>query len=290
MPNTIALASVFQSNLDALAVRGLRTGWMEANAGQVKYNGGNEVKIPKMTLSGLGNYDRSTGYPVGSIAVEYETKQMTQDRGRQFNLDAQDVDETNFAVTAAGVLAQFQNDNVIPEVDAYRIAKLYGLANTAGHVTEYTPAASDILAKLKADITAARDAGAANPVIQISIPALGVLETALASQLHAINWKVGGVDTQVPAIDGCPLIATESDRMVKSVTISATNGFTGSGVVNWIVMGRIDPIAVCKTDKIRIWTPDQNQDADAWKLNFRKYHDLWVMDKKIAHIRANAQA
>jgi hypothetical protein len=61
-------------------------------------------------------------------------------------------------------------------------------------------------------------------------------------------------------------------------------------VVNWIVMGRIDPIAVCKTDKIRIWTPDQNQDADAWKINFRKYHDLWVMDNKIAHIRANAQA
>jgi hypothetical protein len=103
-------------------------------------------------------------------------------------------------------------------------------------------------------------------VIQISIPALGVLETALATQLHAINWKVGGVDTQVPAIDGCPLIATESDRMVKSVTISATDGFTGSGVVNWIVMGRIDPIAVCKTDRIRIWTPDQNQDADAWKI------------------------
>ncbi len=56
--NTLATAALFQKTLDEAAVREATTGWMEANAGQVIYNGGAEVKIPKMTLQGMANYDR----------------------------------------------------------------------------------------------------------------------------------------------------------------------------------------------------------------------------------------
>lgn len=48
-----------------LAVREAVTGWMEANAGKVKYTGGAEVKIPKMSVQGLGDYDRDNGYLMG---------------------------------------------------------------------------------------------------------------------------------------------------------------------------------------------------------------------------------
>lgn len=88
--NTLAAATLFQKTLDEAAVREATTGWMEANAGQVIYNGGAEVKIPKMTLQGMANYDRDKGYTQGSITLEYETRKMTQDRGRKFTLDAMD--------------------------------------------------------------------------------------------------------------------------------------------------------------------------------------------------------
>ena len=39
--------------------------------------------------------------------------------------------------------------------------------------------------------------------------------------------------------------------------------------------------AVTKQDKMKIFTPDQNQDADAWKMNYRRHHDLWVLENKI---------
>ena len=288
MSNSIALAKVYQSQLDKLAVVALRTGWMEANAGEVKYNGGNEVKVPKMSLDGLADYSRENGYPAGAIAVSWETRTMTQDRGRQFNLDAQDVDETNFAATGASVLSTFQNDKVIPEIDAYRLAAVYGVAKGAGHVTYYTPSASDILAKLKADIAAARENGAVNPVVHITYDALAKLETALATGIKNINWKQGGVDTQVPALDGCPLIATPAVRMYQRVTISSSNGYSGIGAIHWVVVDLRAPVAISKTDKMKIWTPDQNQDADAWKINYRKYHDLWVMDNKANLIYAAA--
>lgn len=284
----INLAKVYQSNLDAAAVQNAKTGWMEANAGDVKYNGGNEVKVPKMSVDGLADYSRSNGYPAGAVAIDWETRTMTQDRGRKFQIDSQDVDETNFAATGANVLSRFQNEKVIPEIDAYRLAKVYGAAKAANHVTYYTPAKSDILDKIKADIAKAREAGAVAVVVHLTYTALSILETAFATQLHAINWKQGGVDTQIPSLDGCPLIATPSVRMYQRVTISSSNGYTGEGAIHWVVMGLTDPKAISKTDKIKIWNPDQNQDADAWKVTYRKYHDLWILDNAAGHIFAAA--
>ena len=41
--NTLATATLFQTQLDKIAVQEATTGWMDANAGQVKYSGGAEV-------------------------------------------------------------------------------------------------------------------------------------------------------------------------------------------------------------------------------------------------------
>lgn len=46
---------------------------MEENASQVIYNGGNEIKMPKMSLQGLGSYDRDAGYSGGAVTYSYET-------------------------------------------------------------------------------------------------------------------------------------------------------------------------------------------------------------------------
>ena len=65
--NTLATATLFQETLDKVAMHEALTGWMEANAGDVIYNGGAEIKIPKMSLQGLGDYDRDNGYTQGSV-------------------------------------------------------------------------------------------------------------------------------------------------------------------------------------------------------------------------------
>ena len=118
--NSFEYATVFMEELDSQLLDQSTTGWMEENAGQVQYNGGAEVKIPKMQMSGLGNYDRDGGFAKGAVTVTYETRKLTQDRGRTFQLDAMDVDEMNFAPTAGAVMREFQNTKVIPEIDAYR--------------------------------------------------------------------------------------------------------------------------------------------------------------------------
>ena len=118
--NTIAYATLFQTALDKQAVAKLTSGWMDANAGQVIYNGGKEVKIPKINMDGLGDYSRAGGFTSGAVTLEYETRTMTMDRGRTFMIDAMDVNESNFVANASNVMGQFQATKVIPEIDAYR--------------------------------------------------------------------------------------------------------------------------------------------------------------------------
>lgn len=168
--NTIEAAKIFMAALDQQLIEGATSGWMEGNAGQVMYSGGSEIKIPKMSVNGLADYDRDSGYNQGAITLTYETKTMTMDRGRQFLLDAMTVDETNFVASAANVMSLFQKERIIPEVDAYRYSKIYELAKEKGG-REYTPAANTILSTLNSDITTVQDAaGAADLVIVMIIP------------------------------------------------------------------------------------------------------------------------
>lgn len=296
--NTLATETLFQRTLDKLAVQEAVTGWMDANAGQVIYSGGKEVKIPKLSVQGLANYDRDNGYVMGGATMAYETLTMTQDRGRKFQLDAMDIDETGFVTTAAAVMGEFQRVHVVPEIDAYRISKLASTAVTAkkaGMVTYgYTPgtANTSALRKAKEGIKAVRDCGYNGPlVIMATSDFITELELELAGKITAMTFSQGGINTQVPSIDGVPFISVPSNRMYSAITLydGKTKGQEAGGYIkgttakdiNFIVTARTTPIAVTKQDKMKIFTPDQNQDADAWKMNYRRHHDLWVLENKI---------
>jgi len=294
MANSIAYASVFQSALDDMIVQESTTAWMEENAEQVIYTGGKTVKIPKMTLTGLGNYGRNTGYKKGSATLEYETREMTQDRGEQFLLDKMDVNETNFAVSAMALMAQFQREHVIPEVDAYRISKIATAAITADQHVEYgyTPDKSTILAKLKEAI----DVAGPEAIIMATPEVTTALEIAIGTNnLSAETFVINGVDTRLPSLDGKPIIKVESNRMISAIKLNDLSDGEGGGWekgasaydVNFIVMPRFAPIGVDKLDELQIFEPEQVQDYSGWKINYRRYHDLWIMDNKVGKIAAN---
>ena len=42
--NTLAYGTQLQKKLDESMIQGMTSGWMDANAGQVEYNGGNKIK------------------------------------------------------------------------------------------------------------------------------------------------------------------------------------------------------------------------------------------------------
>ncbi|MEA5084361.1 MAG: hypothetical protein VB018_09425 [Lachnospiraceae bacterium] len=295
MGNVLEFAKLFETNLDLLAVQTLKTGFMDANAGQVRYTGGNEIKVPKMSVQGLGDYSRTGGYVDGSVTLEYQTLTMTQDRGRKFLLDAMDVDEANFIPTASAVMSEFQRTKLVPEIDAYRISKLattaMGVADDKQVEYGYTVAAATIINKIKTAIKTIREAGYDGELdILATYDTVGAVEEAALGKLTAMSFAQGGINTQVPQIDGCPLIAVPSNRMYTAITLydGSTTGQEAGGFIkgttaksiNFLVVARTSPIAVTKQDKMRIFTPDTYQKANAWSLDYRRYHEIWVLDNK----------
>lgn len=299
--NSIQYATVFMEELDSQLVEKSTTGWMEGNAGQVQYNGGAEVKIPKMQMSGLGDYDRDGGFAKGAVTVTYETRKLTQDRGRTFQLDAMDVDETNFAATAGAVMREFQNTKVIPEIDAYRYSKIAELAKTAGKIKEYTAAVDTIFENLMNDMTAIRDAvgDGCELVIAMSAKVAGMLDLAKGGTnvLESGVFQQGSAELKVKEIDGCPIIRVPSARFqtkydfMDGVTENETDGGFAKAEdakgINWIIMVKSAPVAISKTDVTRIFDPMTNQNANAWKIDYRKYHDIWITDNGMDGILVN---
>ncbi len=303
--NTLATATLFQNTLDKVAVQEATTGWMDANAGQVIYNGGSEVKIPKMTVQGMGDYDRDNGYQRGSVTLEYETKKMTQDRGRQFQLDPMDINENNFVTTAAAVMGEFQRTQVVPEIDAYRISKLATdtiAAKKAGMIGySYIPgaASTSALRKLKEGIKAVRENYNGALVCQATPDLIMELELELAGKLTAVTFSKGGIQTQVPAVDGVPLISTPSNRMYTAIKINdgKTSGQEKGGYekgttakkLNFFICPTTTPIAVTKQDIMRIFDPNINQKLNAWQMDYRRFHDIWLLDNKLDSIYLSIQ-
>lgn len=297
--NTIAYAQVLQAALDKKAVEVLTSGFMDANAGQVKYDGGKYVKIPVMSLTGLMDYDRDDGYGKGSVTLEYVQKEMTMDRGTSFLLDAMDVNESNFIASASTAAGEFQRTQVVPEVDAYRYSRIASLAS--GHETEYTPDAGTVFEALADDIAGVRDIVGENEEIVVSINSLAKAQLEKLKDFQryvaVAEFSAGEIKTRVKTVNGAALLPVPSARMKDSYVFAdgktegqKSGGFKpaeGSRQVNWIVMPKRAPIAVCKQDKMKIYDPDTYQKADAWFIGYRKYHDLWIKDSMLEAIRTS---
>jgi len=301
MANAINYATLFMQALDAQIAQQATSGWMERNAGQVIYNGGKEIKIPKITVDGLADYSREDGYSRGAVGLDYETMTMTMDRGKQFLLDSMDINESNFVVNASTVMSEFQRLMVIPEIDAYRYSKIAALAISKGKaVGGYTPIVDDIYSKLKADIANVQDVIGDIPlIVTMSRITKNVLENSkeLTRQLNVSDFSQGGLQTKVNVIDDCVIIPAPSARLKTAyifndgkTTGQEAGGFTPDASaknINWIICAQNVPIAVSKTDNMKIFTPEQVQSHDGYLMDYRKYHDLWIPDNKFDALFVN---
>lgn len=301
--NTLEYGAQMQKALDNSATLSLTSGWMEANAGQVQYNGGNKVKMPEISTSGLKDYDRDKGYPEGSVTLKFKDYEMTMDRGNSFQLDAMDVNETNFIATATVVANEFQKEQVLPEIDSYRYSRIYALLKKADQRTLYTADAETVWEVLQRDISKVRDVvGEDVPlVISIAQPVKTMLELheKFTKILNVADFKAGIINTKLKEFNNCFLKPVPSSRMktvylFKSGTAEGeeSGGFApaeNAKGINWIITPQRVPIAVTKQDKMKIFDPDTYQKADAWFIGYRRYHDLWLPENRYKKCWVNGE-
>ena len=263
MANVIALRKQYSTLLDEVYKLSSLTSVLDGPNDLVREGANaNEILIPKMSMQGLANYSKQTGYVDGDVTLEYETKKCTYDRGRMFSVDAMDNIES--AGIAFGRLSgEFLRTKVVPELDAWRLAS-YAQINGVTTVSASLADGKGALAALRA--------------------ARGKIENAeanLATCYLFIDPTVYGMiedlDTTASkkAIEGfAGVIKVPAGRFYSKVDLAA-NGAGGYSknakglAMNFLIVDKQAAIQFQKHTVSKIITPDQNQSADAWKFGYR---------------------
>lgn len=296
MANSINYAAVFNRILDEKFYILPRTMWMEDTNPGLVWEGGREIKVPKLGMDGLGNM---SGYkaPQGDLTLAWETKELQWYRGRNFSIGRYDVDETNFALTVGNALKVFLNSQVIPEVDCLRIAAAAQGAVAYGQVVAQASAditAANILGLLLADIAKVQDKiGETEQLyIQISTGLKSLLEQSsqITKYLNVKDFAIRNAVLSLNAINDQYLIGTPSGYMhsIFGLNDGVTGGQTVGGVtfanlganINWIIAARPALDAVARPQVSKVIDPDTNQEGEFWKVMFSIYHGCWTMENK----------
>lgn len=274
MANTIALRKAYSTMLDEVYKLASLTAVLDGPNELVKEGANaNEILIPKMTMSGLANYNKQTGYVAGDVTLEYETKKCDYDRGRMFTVDAMDNIES--AGVAFGRLSgEFLRTQVVPELDAWRLAKYARFAPTGQAVTEAIADGKAGIAAIRKGKTAIENAEAKPETCYLFISATlaGMIDDLDTTASKKVMEGWAGV-IKVPA-----------GRFFDKVTLTATGagGFatTGGKAVDFLIVDKNAAIQNQKHVVSKIITPEANQDADAWKFGYRTVGIAEAKDNK----------
>lgn len=305
MANSVSYASIFTKLVDGVVQQRSTTQILEARNELVRYNGGKDIKIAKIALSGLANYDRGNGWRAGSVDLDWETKTFTQDRGRKFTIDVMDEDESNFVLTSGLVLSEFTRTKTVPEVDAYRLSKIAKQAYTKG-ATNYeasvTISKTNALEKLLAGIGFAQNKGYASEelVAFVAFPVYNLLINSpdLAKRLDVgYRTTADGVEMRFYSLNGVEIIPVQSDRMKSGYTFNAGSadtvedgGFTPllSAIdVNFLIVPKPSALAIVKHVVSKVIPPELNQTSDGYIVALRVYHDIFFPDNASVGIFAS---
>lgn len=282
MANTIALRKFYSEALDEVYKLAALTTVVDGDNTLVKMGANaNEILVPKMSMDGLANYGRNTGYVSGSVTFSYETKKIAYDRGRMFSVDALDAEEATPVFSALS--AEFVRTQVVPELDAYRLAAYA------------TKAGITVAAALSTGKAATEAIMTAKSKIRDSEATVSTTYLFISPTIHDL---IDNLDTTASraALDGwAGVIDVPSGRFYKTVTLNdgsgtAAGGFTGTTALNFLAVEKSAVIQFQKHVVNKIITPDQNQDADAWKFGYRTAGIAEVQDNKANGIYAHTVA
>lgn len=281
--NTIENTTRYTAELDKLFAQKSATGFFADNALAAKFVGAKTVIIPDINFQGLADYDRDTGFSRGAITVSNSSYTMAMDRARSLQIDREDMDETGVASLAGQILGEYVRTKVVPECDAYVISKLAGLSQSRANTLEGdVDAPFETLINLinKVQDTVGYDEELV-AFIDSHIYARLQNSAEISKMITVSDFRQGDINLKVNSINGVTLIPVVSERMKTAYTFqsNAAGGFVPANNarnIYMLVCPKKGAHLVKKTENMRIFTPEQNLDADAYKFDYRIYYDVFV--------------
>ena len=225
----------------------------------------NELIVPMISMDGLANYSRSSGYVGGDVTITNETVTADYERGRKFIVDAQD--DLDTAGVAFGRLAgEFIRTKVVPEIDAVRFAK-YANSEGVTTVSGTLDTAVKVVNALSTAVGAMDDAEVTSegrilyitPTLHRMIMDMDTNKSraVLDSFEKVVKVPQGRFNTQITLNDG-----------VSEGQTAGGYKATGSNI-NFLIIEKSAIVQFTKTATPKIVEPADNQDADAYIYGYR---------------------
>lgn len=318
MPNSIALIEKYMTNvIDAVFAAESKTKILEGGKKYIdlSFKEAGWVKVMSLLMDGLSDYYRvnhapvagSTGYAhynangngtqrdgyaVGGVEATWELFKLQYDRGKQFQVDNMDNEETA-AQVIANLLKEFLRVKVVPEIDAVRFSKMVGKTSASlGNYISETISANTIISKFNSafEWLTEHEVPSEEQVIFVNPSVMTLIRNTseLYKKLSQKEYK-GDVTFTIDTYEGRPIIEVPSSRFFTNVVVGANGYYAGatSYIINYMVCSTKAIVPIVKLQKSKIWTPDMVQDFDGYKVNFRLYHDVIIPKNKIAGVYAS---
>ena len=301
MANSIALAKQYVSLLDETYKLASLTADLDGAADLARQGANaNELIIPIMTMQGLGDYNRNSGYVDGDVTLTNETVACNFDRGRMFTVDTMDNMES--AGIAFGRLAgEFIRTKVVPELDAFRFAQ-YASADGISKATAATLSTGDAVIKALRAATTQMDEDEVpmeNRYLYITPTLHGLIQdmdTTKSREVLARFAKVVDVPQTrfyTAIIQKTGKVTVTRDSGHETTDDQSAGGYVKADAakeINFMVIHKPAVIQFEKHIAPKIISPEQNQDADAYKFGYRNVGIAKTYKNKVAGIYLHTKA
>lgn len=293
--NQIALAAKYLPLLDEVYKRESLTAILDTPSARVNWVGANAVNVMKLDTVGMSTYNRNAGYVPGDITGAWETMTINVDRGRSYQVDYLD-NESSLSVIVGNLLGEVERVQLIPELDAYTFAKLAGTTGIGSATGTVTYGTTDVRALIDT-AEATMDNGEVpyeGRILFVSPTCYNALKANIERRI--INDE-SNVNYNVEFYDDMRVIRVPQVRFQTAITLNAptasngAGGFTTAGNnINFMIVHPSAVIKVMKHYAPRLFSPEQNIEADAYRLNVRYAADTFVLDHKKAGIYVHSEA
>lgn len=291
MANSIAKFKAYTSMLDEVYKLASLTSVLDINDAMVQAGANaNEIVIPKISMDGMADYSRSSGYVGGDVTLTNETVQFNYDRGRSFTVDSMDNEET--AGVAFGRLSsEFIRTKAAPEIDAFRFATYCGLTGIGKATAATYETADTVLAAINAGVTSLDEAEVPDTERYLFItPTLYNL--AMSADTTKSKEMLDGFAqiTKVPQ----SRFYTSIDLLDGTTTGEEAGGFgktaTTGKDINFMIIHKPALLQYSKHVVNKVVTPEENQTSDGWKFFYRSYGLADAYENKVAGIYLSNKA
>ena len=289
MPNTIQLAQVYTNLLDEVYQNSSLTAVLESDATLSRAGANaNEIVIPKLSMDGLADYDRNSGYTNGNVDLSWETVKFNYERGRSFQVDNMDNEETQ-NIAFGRLAGEFIRTKVVPELDAFRFSTYAGISNV-GTATGSLATGEAVIGALR---TATSEMDEAEVPMEdshlfITPTLLGLVQDLDTTKSKEVLSRFATI-TKVPQTrfySAIELLDGKSPSEEKGGYKKADGGVE----LNFEIIHKPAVLQFTKHAVPKIISPEMNQDADAWKYGYRNYGLCDVYDNKVAGIYVHKKA